>query len=188
MPPSQQRPGALHSAAAILLFTLLTIAGAKLRLTIFAIPFTLQTVAVYGSGLFLGGPGGFLSQALYLAVGLFFPVFAGEGFGWDYLTNRPTSGYLWGFLLSSGVIGILSRRFPGLMGSFLAVAAGSAGLFTCGVIWLHLAVGHETWSESIRMGWLNLWTVDLAKITFTVSIYSLWKKYGEGRNHQTFLP
>ncbi len=180
-PPAGPRPRRTipwQRWAGPLLFAALTAAGAQIRVQIFAIPFTLQSMAVYGSGLFLGWPGGMISQAAYLLLGLFFPVFAGEGLGWDYLIHRPTSGYLWGFLLSSGVIGWLSGRTRGPGGYFLAVAAGSVVLFGCGVTWLHLAAAHPTWGESLRKGWLNLWYVDLAKIVFTVTIYSLYQRYG----------
>ena len=55
---------------------------------------TLQTLAVYASGLFLGRRNGALAMGLYLLVGMFFPVFAGGGFGPAYLFGAASAGYL----------------------------------------------------------------------------------------------
>ena len=58
--------------AGIVGFAALTALGAQFRLYLWEVPFTLQTLAVYGSGLYLGWRNGLLAQGLYLLVGLFF--------------------------------------------------------------------------------------------------------------------
>jgi len=157
--------------AGIVGFALLTAMGAQFRLYIWEVPFTLQTLAVYGSGLYLGWRNGLLAQALYLVVGLFFPVYAGDSFGPAYLFGAVSAGYLLAYPLSAALVGIVSKRFNGLTGSVLSMIAGSIVLFTLGVTWLHYAADHVTWFESIDKGWLRFAPVDLAKILAVALLY-----------------
>ena len=153
-------------------FALLTALGAQVRIYLWEIPFTLQTVAVYGSGLFLGWRGGLLAQLLYLAIGMFFPVFAGDGYGINYVLTALSGGYLVGYVVAAAVIGWLSTRWNSLTGSTLSIMFGSLCMFTIGVVWLHYAAGHATWMESIDKGWLRFIPVDLAKILFVSMVYT----------------
>ena len=54
----------------------------------------------------------------------------------------------------------------------LATLAGSAVLFTCGVVWLHYAAGHATWLESIDKGWLRFVVWDLTKVALVGALYT----------------
>ncbi|MEM8486767.1 MAG: biotin transporter BioY [Bacteroidota bacterium] len=173
----QEQASALVQVLGIVGFSLLTILGAQVRIYFWEIPFTLQTAAVYGSGLYLGWRGGLLSQLLYLAIGMFFPVFAGEGFGWAYLVAAASAGYLVGYPLAAALIGVLSRKWNSLTGSTLSIICGSLLMFTCGVIGLHYIAGHTTWMESIDKGWLRFIPVDLAKILFVSMIYTGTRRY-----------
>jgi len=157
---------------AVVAFALLTALGAQVRIYLWEVPFTLQTLAVYGSGLFLGWRNGFLAQLLYLTLGLFFPVFAGEGYGIAYLSGAVTAGYLLAYPLSAAVIGWLATRWNSLLGSTLAMVVGSLMLFSIGVVWLHYAAGHPDWWTSLERGWLRFIPVDLAKILCTGLVYS----------------
>lgn len=157
--------------AGIVGFALLTALGAQFRLYLWEVPFTLQTLAVYGSGLYLGWRNGLLAQALYLVLGLFLPVYAGEGFGPAYLFGAVSAGYLLAYPLSSALVGILSGRLTGLTGTIVSMVAGSLVLFTLGVLWLHYAAEHTTWFESIDKGWLRFAPVDLAKILGVALLY-----------------
>ncbi|MDA1027512.1 MAG: biotin transporter BioY [Bacteroidetes bacterium] len=156
---------------AIVGFALLTAFFAQFRLYIWEVPFTLQTLSVYGSGLYLGWRNGLLSQLLYLVLGLFMPVYAGDGFGPAYLFGAVTAGYLLAYPLSSAAIGLVSKRFNGATGSLLSILAGSAILFSIGIVWLHYAGGHATWFESFDKGWLRFIPVDMAKILLVTLIY-----------------
>lgn len=153
-------------------FALLTALGAQVRLYLWEVPFTLQTVAVYGSGLYLGWRNGMLAQLLYLTLGLFMPVYAGDQFGPAYLFGAITAGYLLGYPLVAAIVGLLSKRWNSLTGSTLSMLGGSLLLFTCGVVWFHFAAGHTTWFESLDKGWLRFIPVDLAKIMFISLIYT----------------
>lgn len=177
----EERVSALAQVLAITGFALLTALGAQVRIYIWEVPFSLQTLAVYGSGLFLGWRNGMLAQILYLTIGLFLPVFAGEGYGFAYLFTAVSAGYLFGYPLAAAVVGWMSRRWNSLTGSTLSMVLGSAVLFTTGVIWLHYAAGHATWFESIDKGWLRFIPVDIAKIVLVSILYT-------GARHLTARP
>ncbi len=147
-------------------FALLTALGAQVNvyLYLWEVPITLQTLAVYGSGLYLGWRNGLLAQLLYIALGLVAPVFAGEGYGLTYLMGLASAGYILAYPAAAAAIGALSKRWNTLSGSVLAMLAGSVVLFTSGVVWLHYAADHVTWWESIDKGWLRFMLIDLAKI------------------------
>lgn len=153
-------------------FALLAALGAQVRIYLWEVPITLQTVAVYGAGLFLGGRNGFLSMALYLAVGLVAPVFASGAFGLDYLANAPSAGYLLSYPLVAALIGGLTGRWNTFVGSALAMTVGAVVLFSCGVAWLHVAAGHATWWESIYKGAVLFIAWDLAKVWLVAGGYT----------------
>ena len=144
-------------------FALLAAFGAQLRIYLWEVPITLQTVAVYGAGLVLGGRNGALAMALYLALGLVAPVFAGAEYGLSYLAGSASAGYLLSYPLVAALIGALTERRT-FVRSGLAMVAGMTVLFTCGVVWLHVAAGHATWWESIVKGALLFVVWDLAKV------------------------
>ena len=174
----QEQASTLVQVLGIVGFALLTAVGAQARIYIWEVPFTLQTAAVYGSGLFLGWRGGLLSQLLYLAIGMFFPVFAGDAFGWAYLLSAASAGYLLGMPFAALTIGWLSRRWNSLSGSTLSILCGSLIVFTFGVTVLHFAAGHETWIESVEKGWLRFIPVDIAKVLFVSMIYTTTRQFG----------
>jgi len=147
-------------------FALLTVLGAKtqFRLYLWEVPITLQTAAVYASGLYLGWRNGLLAQLLYLTLGLFLPVFAGEGYGAGYLFSVASAGYLLSYPVAAAAIGALSEKWNSFSGSTLASLTGAAIVFTSGVVWLHYAADHATWMESIDKGFLRFVGIDLLKV------------------------
>jgi len=153
-------------------FALLTAVFSQVRLYVWEVPFTLQTLAVYGSGLYLGARNGLLSQMLYLCIGMFLPVYAGAEYGPAFFVSGITAGYLLGFPVASFVSGLISNRLNGPLGSAVALAAGSVALFAIGVTWFHYAAGHATWFESIDRGWLRFVGIDSAKILLVALLYS----------------
>ena len=159
-------------------FALLAALGAQVKVYLWEVPVTLQTVAVYGAGLFLGSRNGLLSMALYLAAGLAFPVFAGAGYGLDYLATSASAGYLLSYPLVAALVGALTERWNSLLGSALAMAVGMAVLFTCGVAWLHVAAGHATWGESVVKGALLFVLWDLAKVWLVAGGYAGLRRLG----------
>jgi len=173
----QERASTLVQVLGVVGFALLTALGAQVRIYLWEVPITLQTLFVYGSGLYLGGRNGFLSMLLYLMLGAFFPVFAGEGYGPAYLLGAVSAGYLLAYPISAAVIGRLSQRWNSLSGSILSLIAGSMVLFTVGVVWLHVAADHATWFESLDKGWLRFIVFDLAKILCVGLVYTGTRRF-----------
>ena len=158
------KASALAQLTGIILFAALTALGAQVRVQIWEVPFTLQTLAVYGSGLFLGWRNGMLAQALYLTIGLLWPVYADGASGPAYLFGAPSAGFLLAFPLVAGLVGYLSKRWNTLAGVTLAMLMGSLVLFSFGVTWLHYAMDHSSWLVSLQRGWLPFIPVDLATV------------------------
>lgn len=153
-------------AAGITGFALLTAfaADANVRLYLWEVPITLQTLMVYASGLFLGARNGMLAQLLYVALGMFVPVYAGDGTGVAYLLGLASGGYILSYPVAAFVTGTLTERWNTLVGSTLSMLVGAAIIFTAGVTWLHYVADHATWMESIDKGFLRFLWIDLAKI------------------------
>ena len=171
------RASAWVQVLSVCLFAIATAIGAKLHLYLWEVPLTLQTVFVYGSGLFLGARNASFSMLLYLGLGLMLPVFAGDGHGLAYLTGAVSGGYLLGMPLAAMTIGYLSRKWKAFAGTILATFAGSLVLFTCGVVWLHYAAGHATWWQSIDTGWLRFIGFDALKVLLVSSGYSALRRF-----------
>ena len=121
----------------------LTAAGAQLSvpLPFTEVPFTLQPMVVLLGGLTLGSKLAFGSQLLYLLAGIAgLPVFAWSatlppgalrliGPTGGYLMSYPIAGWLTGRLAERG----FDRRYAT---SILAMLAGLAVVYGCGVVWL----------------------------------------------------
>ncbi len=170
----EENASAILQATGIVSFALLTVLGAQIqfRVYLWEVPITLQTAAVYASGLYLGWRNGLLAQSLYLVLGLFLPVFAGDGYGVNYLFGAVSAGYLLTYPVAAAVIGALSKRWNTFSGSTLAAFVGSAIIFTGGVIWLHYLAGHATWIESIDKGFLRFVVIDVLKVVGVGLLYS----------------
>ncbi|MGI6172801.1 MAG: biotin transporter BioY [Christensenellales bacterium] len=97
----------------------------------FAVPFTLQTFAVFCTLLVLGGKDGLLSILLYIllgAVGL--PVFSGFRGGIAHLMG-PTGGYIWGFAATAAIYWLFERNVKGALPMRRAIFALALGLIAC---------------------------------------------------------
>jgi biotin transport system substrate-specific component len=172
-PDAGLRVPALTQALGVVGFAALAAVGAQveIRIPLWEVPITLQTLAVYGAGLFLGARNGVLAMLLYVAAGLVLPVYAGGAAGAAHLAGA-TGGYLLGMPLAALAAGAVSRRWNGPAGAALAALAASTVLFTLGVTWLHYAAGHATWLESLDKGWLRFVVWDLTKVALVATLYS----------------
>jgi septal ring factor EnvC (AmiA/AmiB activator) len=91
------------------LFAALTGLSGLIRIPVASVPFTLQTLFVYLSGMVLGRRYGTISQLVFLAVGLLgLPVFTG-GSGPAAL-SMPTFGYLASFPAAAWLAGRMTER------------------------------------------------------------------------------
>lgn len=92
------------------LFAALTSAGAFLSIPIGPVPITLQSMIVLMAGLILGSKKGFMSQLVYMLIGLIgVPVFAG-GVGGASAILRPSFGFVFGFMAMAYVVGLMREH------------------------------------------------------------------------------
>jgi biotin transport system substrate-specific component len=111
-----------------------------------------QTLAVVIAAASLGARRGAASQALYLLLGLFLPVYS-DGASGLHVIWGATGGYIVGFIVAAYVIGTLAergadRRLAAAFGTFVA---GQLVVFSIGVPWLKVATGMD-WGAAIHNG------------------------------------
>lgn len=120
-------------------FAAIIAVGAFMSLHLAAVPFTLQSFAVF---LALGATGwkrGTLSIAVYLILGLVgVPVFSGFKSGAGVLFG-PTGGFLLGFIFAGLTFGAVSRplsktRLPGLAVKLISFLCGNVVLYAFGCL------------------------------------------------------
>lgn len=118
-------------------------AQVRISLPFTPVPITGQTFAVLLVGAALGARRGAASLLLYIIQGLIgLPFFAGGASGLAYFLG-PTGGYLVGFIVAAGLVGLLAacgldRHIPSALLSFLA---GEAIIYLIGVSWLSIYLG-----------------------------------------------
>ena len=175
-------------AAAVLFVTVLTIAAAQISvpLPFTPVPFTLQPMVVLLGGAALGARLGMTAQALYLALGIAgLPVFAASPIlpqGFARLLG-PTGGYLMSYPLAAFVAGYLAQR--GLdrrySTSVLAMGAGLAIVFACGVAWLAFGA-HAGLAAAVRTGLIPFIPADVIKVLLAAAILpAAWRFLGVRR-------
>jgi biotin transport system substrate-specific component len=125
------------------------LAQLSFRLPFTPVPITGQTLGVLLVGAAYGPALGAFSLALYLLWGVVgLPVFApnangSHDTGLEVLrAASATGGYLWGFVLASGLVGALSRRGwdRSVRSSIGAMFLGSIAIYAVGVPWLYHAL------------------------------------------------
>jgi biotin transport system substrate-specific component len=123
--------------------TLVTVISARIQIPMDPVPFTFQPFAVLLAGMVLGWRDGVLSQALYVAlIALNLPVDA--NMRGSAALFGPTGGYLIGFVVAAGVVGLMVERgAKQLWVRWLAGVAGVAVIYVFGVAGLMLARGMD---------------------------------------------
>lgn len=164
-------------AAAVLFATVATIVAAQVSIPLpfTPVPFTLQPMVVLLAGAALGPRLGSTSQLCYLALGLAgLPVFAASPVLPQGIARLlgPTGGYLMSYPLAAYVAGDLAcrgfdRRY---LPSVLAMAAGLAVVFTCGVAWLAVGVPHLGLAAAVATGLVPFLPADLLKILLAATV------------------
>lgn len=126
------------------------------------VPLTFQPLLVVLAGLMLGPRLGAASMLLYLAAGAAgLPVFAPYGAPGVLRFLGPTGGFLFAFPVAAFVAGSLGRRFPSLLGRWLAAVAGIACLFAGGITQLTVLTG--SLSLAVAQGISPFAALDLVK-------------------------
>jgi biotin transport system substrate-specific component len=174
---------AITRATAVLFVTVLTIVAAQVSIPLpfTPVPFTLQPMVVLLGAAALGSSLGASSQVLYIALGIAgLPVFAASPVLPQGLARLlgPTGGYLMSYPLAAFVTGYLAER--GLdrryRTSVVAMTAGLAIIFTCGVLWLAFGVPHAGLSSAVATGLVPFLPADIIKMFLAAAILpAAWK-------------
>ena len=170
----------LHSAfraVAVVFVAVLTIVAAQVSvpLPFTPVPFTLQPMVVLLGGAALGSRLGMSSQILYIAIGLAgLPVFAAspvlpQGFG---RLLGPTGGYLMSYPIAAFVAGYLAERGfdRRYLTSVIAMVAGLAIIFACGVAWMAFGTPRVGLSAAIATGLVPFIPADIVKIFLAATV------------------
>ncbi len=161
---------AVSQTAFIAFFAVLTAAAARLEIPTIPVPFTLQTLVVLLAGAFLGKRDGFLSQILYLTMGVSgLPVFASGSAGFATLLG-PTGGYLLAFPLTAFFIGWMINRRSSTTWTVFTFTAGLLGLFLLGTFYLNAVYIHNA-GEAFSKGFLIFSVWDGVKIAAATAIF-----------------
>jgi biotin transport system substrate-specific component len=153
------------------LFGALTAVGAYIMIPLPPVPITLQTLFMGLSATLLGGRLGALSQVVYILLGVIgLPVFAGGKAGLGVLFG-PTGGYLIGFVAAAFVIGKVAalKERPGFAWLCLSLVAGTAALYSMGVLQLSL-VARLAPAKALAVGVLPFLPGDVIKILLAALI------------------
>jgi len=174
---------ALSRATAVVFVTLLTIVAAQVSIPLpfTPVPFTLQPMIVLLGAAALGPRLGVSAQVIYLALGIAgMPVFAASPVLPQGIARLlgPTGGYLMSYPLAAFVTGHLAER--GLdrryLTSVLAMGAGLAIVFSCGVLWLAFGVPHAGLSAASASGLVPFLPADIVKVFLAATVLpAAWK-------------
>jgi biotin transport system substrate-specific component len=159
----------------VALMAAVTAVAAQISVPLFAVPFTLQVLAVILSGLLLGPRYGALSQAIYVLVGAVgVPVFAQFSGGLAVILG-PTGGYLVSYPVAAAVAGLAARaardasRRRALSYSFLWGCAGLAVIYAFGATWLSV-VSDLPLAVALAQGVLIFVPFDLIKVVLAALV------------------
>ncbi|MGD0247554.1 MAG: biotin transporter BioY [Candidatus Limnocylindrales bacterium] len=144
------------------------------------IPITGQTLSVLVVGGALGLRRGAMSVALYLLLGLFLPVYAGQTHGLTSILSVSSAGlvlgvrggYLISFLFAAALVGWLAengwdRHLGGAVG---AMILGEVVIYAIGVPWLAIAL-HKSPADAIAMGLTPFIVGDVIKLAIAAGIF-----------------
>lgn len=166
----------------IITFTALTTLGAYIYIPLpfTPVPITLQVFFVLLSGLYLGSFNGFLSQFLYILLGILgLPVFARANAGINVLLG-PTGGYLIAFPFASFIMGkFLNPPFKKLNVLIISLISLLI-IYTFGVIGLSIFFSFKKPFHSLLiMGVLPFIPGDILKIMFILFFSFYAKRFRE---------
>lgn len=179
--------GALRAAAVVFVAVLTAVAAqVSIHLPFTPVPLTLQPMVVLLGAAALGSRLGMISQVLYLSAGIAgLPVFAASAIlpPGPLRLLGPTGGYLLSYPIAAFATGWLAERGfdRRYLTSVVAMGAGLAIVFACGVSWLAwfarpAAAGFD---GALRTGFYAFLPIDLYKILVAAAILpAVWKFLG----------
>lgn len=132
------------------MFSALIAVGAFIKIPVFIVPITLQSLFTTMAGLLLGAKRGAMSVILYIILGLAgLPVFTGGG-GITYVL-MPTFGYIIGFAVGAYVTGLIAHKEknPSYLRIFAANSAGLAIVYIIGMSYYYAVA--NVWGNGIGL-------------------------------------
>lgn len=175
--------GKTYDMAYIAVFTVLIAVCSWISIPT-AIPFTLQTFAVFLAVEVLGGRRGTLAVALYVLLGAIgVPVFAGFTGGLGIIL-RNTGGYIIGFIFSALVMWLMESIFlkklhmrHTLFIKALSMVLGLLACYTAGTIWFMLIYMRDAGPVGLAtvLGWCVIPFIfpDMIKIALALMLGNL---------------
>ena len=149
--------------------------SAQIKIPLYPVPVTGQTLVVLMIGMAYGSRLGAATLLAYLVEGgMGLPVFAGGGAGWATLAG-PTGGYLIGFLVAAFILGLLAERGMGRgpVSTALAMIVGTALIYVFGVTHLSGFIGFE---KAVAAGLLPFLYGDALKLIVAAGLMPLaWR-------------
>ena len=161
-----------------LLFTMLIITGSQVSIDVplSPVPVVLANFFTLLAGLVLGKKWGSLSVILYLFLGgIGLPVFAKGASGLETLFG-VTGGYLWAYLLSTFLVGLICERGKhSWRKDLLALLVGVSTLFAIGLPWLKIS-GDFSWQQAIEYGFIPYLLGAAVKLTIALVVAQLYRR------------
>ncbi len=146
-----------------------------------AVPFTLQTFAVFLAVILLGGKRGTLAVLVYILLGAMgIPVFAGFRGGIGVLFNN-TGGYIVGFLCSTLIMWAAESLLGGkLWVQAVSMILGLAACYVVGTAWFMLVYIRNTGAVGVMtvLGWcvIPFLIPDMVKIMLALMLGNVLRK------------
>ena len=147
----------------ISLFTALVAAGAFIRIPMFPVPMTLQTLFIFLAALLLPPLSSFSSLLIYIVLGAIgLPIFTSGG-GLSALLG-PTGGFIFGFMLSAPVGSLLAKKKrDSILWNVVVLLAMEVVTYVVGIVWLKVKLD-TTWAKAISTGLTPFIVGDAVKI------------------------
>jgi biotin transport system substrate-specific component len=142
-----------------------------------AIPFTLQTLAIFLMAQLLPLKYSLISVGIYIAMGIVgLPVFSGFQGGAGVLLG-PTGGYITGFVFIILITGLVAKRES--KKPFAKLSAMTSGLLLCylfGTLWFMLTA-KATFLSAVIICVVPYVVFDIAKMALSVILCNRLKKF-----------
>jgi biotin transport system substrate-specific component len=146
------------------------------------VPITGQTFSVLLVGAALGTVRGGSSGLLYVLLGLFFPVYASGGEGWDVIVGA-SGGYLLSYPFAAALTGYLAerrwdRRFSSAIGAMLT---GNVVIYLFGLPWLAVVLNTNL-EKTLELGLYPFVPGDTFKLYLAAAaLPAAWKLAGRAQ-------
>lgn len=155
------------------------LAQIEIKLPFTPVPITGQTLGVLLVGASLGSGLGAVSLGLYLAQGAVgLPFFSGGGSGVEFLRlSAVTGGYLWGFIASAAMVGVLAERRwdRSIRSSIGEMFLGELVLYAIAIPWLMQALD-VSFTKALELGFTPFVVGDTIKLLAAAGLLPLaWR-------------